>query len=200
MKKRLTKGQLAEINEPLPEHLRAALADAKKRSEARARTAREFTRARNEQLAARARIESELHLVDYIIYVVPSTLGAEPASATVIRKLEEGLLVRELEDLQAGLDLPMEKVGSLLGISKATLHRRKAAGRLDTSESDRVVRFARLLGKAVAVLESEEHARHWLNSPQFGLGGAVPLEYARTEVGAREVENLLGRIEYGVYS
>ena len=33
-----------------------------------------------------------------------------------------------------------------------------------------------------------------------GLGGAIPLEYAETEVGAREVENLLGRIEYGVYS
>jgi putative toxin-antitoxin system antitoxin component (TIGR02293 family) len=126
--------------------------------------------------------------------------GHEPAAASVIRRLEAGLPVRELDDLQSGLDLPMEKVGSLLGISKATLHRRKAAGRLDTSESDRVVRFARLLGKAVAVLESAGHARQWLSSPQFGLGGVIPLEYARTEVGAREVENLLGRIEHGVYS
>jgi len=33
-----------------------------------------------------------------------------------------------------------------------------------------------------------------------GLGGETPLEYAETEVGAREVEDLLGRIEYGVYS
>ena len=126
--------------------------------------------------------------------------GHAPASASVIRKLEAGLPVRELDDLQSGLDLPMERVGSLLGISKATLHRRKAAGRLDTSESDRVVRFARLLGKAVAVLESAEQARQWLGSPQYGLGGVIPLEYARTEVGAREVENLLGRIEHGVYS
>lgn len=148
------------------------------------------TRAKEDRHVVRSFIHSSSH---------PAT-GTELASATVIRKLEAGLPVRELDDLQSGLDLPMEKVGSLLGISKATLHRRKAAGRLDTSESDRVVRFARLLGKAVAVLESEEHARQWLNSPQFGLGGAVPLEYARTEVGAREVENLLGRIEYGVYS
>jgi putative toxin-antitoxin system antitoxin component (TIGR02293 family) len=56
------------------------------------------------------------------------------------------------------------------------------------------------MGKAVEVLESEENARQWLTSPQFGLGGEVPLEYAGTEVGAREVEDLLGRIEYGVYS
>ena len=56
------------------------------------------------------------------------------------------------------------------------------------------------MGKAVEVMESEEHARQWLASPQVGLGGEVPLEYAETEVGAREVEDLLGRIEYGVYS
>ena len=56
------------------------------------------------------------------------------------------------------------------------------------------------MGKAVVVMESLENARKWLFSPQVGLGGAVPLEYAETEVGAREVENLLGRIEYGVYA
>jgi putative toxin-antitoxin system antitoxin component (TIGR02293 family) len=56
------------------------------------------------------------------------------------------------------------------------------------------------MGKAIEVMESEEDARRWLTSPQFGLGGVVPLAYAETEVGAREVEDLLGRIEYGVYS
>jgi putative toxin-antitoxin system antitoxin component (TIGR02293 family) len=118
----------------------------------------------------------------------------------LIRVIQGGLPVRELEDLRASLALPMEQLGPMLGISKATLHRRKAGGKLGPAESDRVVRFARLMGKAVVVLESEENARRWLTSPQFGLGGAVPLDYARTEVGAREVEDLLGRIEYGVYS
>jgi putative toxin-antitoxin system antitoxin component (TIGR02293 family) len=105
-----------------------------------------------------------------------------------------------LIELQASLKVPMEKLVPRLGISKATLHRRKASGKLDPAESDRVVRFARLMGKAVEVLESENNARQWLTSPQFGLGGAVPLDYADTEVGAREVEDLLGRIEHGVYS
>jgi putative toxin-antitoxin system antitoxin component (TIGR02293 family) len=87
-----------------------------------------------------------------------------------------------------------------IGLSRATFHRRKAAGRLTADESDKVVRFAQLLGLANKVLENEDDARRWLTSPQFGLGGAVPLNYARTEVGAREVEDLLNRIEYGVYS
>lgn len=118
----------------------------------------------------------------------------------LIEVLRIGLPVQELHDLQASLNVPMEKLFPMLGISKATLHRRKAGGRLGPAESDRVVRFARLMGKAVEVLESEGNARQWLTSPQFGLGGAVPLDYAETEVGAREVEDLLGRIEYGVYS
>ncbi len=125
---------------------------------------------------------------------------AQLAPAHVIRETEAGLPVQELDDLQSSLGLSMDKLLSMLGISKATFHRRKAAGRLDASESDRVVRFARLMGQAVRVLESEWAARLWLNSPQVGLGGSVPLQYSRTEVGAREVENLLGRIEYGVYS
>ncbi len=40
----------------------------------------------------------------------------------------------------------------------------------------------------------------WLRQPQFALGGRVPLEMLHTEAGTREVEDLLGRIEYGVIS
>ena len=121
--------------------------------------------------------------------------------AHIIKVVEEGLPVTELIDLQASLAVPAERLAPMLGISKATFHRRKGAGRkLNPSVSDRVVRFAGLLGKAFKVFGNMEDAKQWLDSPQFGLGGAVPLDYAKTEVGAREVENLLGRIEYGVYS
>jgi putative toxin-antitoxin system antitoxin component (TIGR02293 family) len=127
-------------------------------------------------------------------------MAADFTSSKLIVALQIGLPVRELDDLQASLAVPMEKLVPMLGISKATLHRRKAEGRLGPAESDRVVRFAKLMGKAVKIFGDLEDAKQWLNSPQFGLGGAVPLDYAKTEVGAREVENLLGRIEYGVYS
>jgi putative toxin-antitoxin system antitoxin component (TIGR02293 family) len=122
------------------------------------------------------------------------------APSNLVQVIQAGLPVKELEDLQASLDVPMQKLFLMLGISKATHHRRKASGKLNAGESDRVVRFARLMGKAIEVMESEENARRWLTSPQVGLGGAVPLAFAKTEVGAREVEDLLGRIEYGVYS
>jgi putative toxin-antitoxin system antitoxin component (TIGR02293 family) len=137
--------------------------------------------------------------------VVSSCVHAPPGNnlftpSRLVEALRAGLPFQELDDLQASLEVPMEQLVPLLGISKATLHRRKAAGRLDPAESDRVVRYARLMGRASEVMESEDNARRWLTSPQYGLGGAVPLEYAGTEVGAREVEDLLGRIEHGVYS
>lgn len=126
--------------------------------------------------------------------------GKGLAVSKLIQSIKAGLPVRELETLRTNLDLPMDRLVPMLGLSRATLHRRKLAGRLVAAESDRVVRFAQLLNRAAAVMESLEDGRRWLTSPQVGLGGAVPLEYAETEVGAREVENLLGRIEYGVYS
>lgn len=123
------------------------------------------------------------------------------SSAKLIPLLETGLPFRELQDLQASLDISSDCLSRMLGISKATFHRSKgAASRLSPAVSDRVIRYARLMGFAVKVFGDLEDAKAWLNAPQFGLSGAVPLEYAKTEIGAREVENLLGRIQYGVYS
>jgi putative toxin-antitoxin system antitoxin component (TIGR02293 family) len=118
----------------------------------------------------------------------------------VIEIVNRGLPVGELEYLRSRLDVSIDRLTQNIGLSRATFHRRKAVGRLTAGESDKVVRFAQLLGLANKVLENEDDARRWLTSPQYGLGGAVPLNYARTEVGAREVEDLLNRIEYGVYS
>lgn len=121
-------------------------------------------------------------------------------STGVIEQLKDGLPFSELEELRDQIDLPMDRLAAHLGISRATLHRRKVSGRLETGESDRVVRYARLLGLAATTMESLAAARAWLAAPQVGLGGETPLSYAETEVGAREVEDLLGRIEYGVYA
>jgi putative toxin-antitoxin system antitoxin component (TIGR02293 family) len=125
----------------------------------------------------------------------------EFTSSKLIAALEAGLPFQELQILQTSLDVSTDRLAPMLGISKATFHRSKgSASRLNPAVSDRVVRYARLLGFAVKVFGDLGDAKQWLNSPQFGLGGVVPLEYAKTEIGAREVENLLGRIQYGVFS
>jgi putative toxin-antitoxin system antitoxin component (TIGR02293 family) len=118
----------------------------------------------------------------------------------LIRKIQKGLRFSELETLQNSIDLPFEQLAGKLAISRSTLQRRKAAGRLSPDESDKVMRLSRLLEHATNVFGDIERARAWLKFPQRGLGGAIPLDYAETEVGAREVDDLLGRIEYSVYT
>jgi len=118
----------------------------------------------------------------------------------LIRKIQKGLRFSELETLQNSIDLPFEQLAAKLAISRSTLQRRKAAGRLSPDESDKVIRYSRLVQQAADFFGDIGKARAWLKHPQYGLGGAVPLDYARTEAGAREVENLLGRMKYGVYS
>jgi putative toxin-antitoxin system antitoxin component (TIGR02293 family) len=118
----------------------------------------------------------------------------------VIRRIQKGFPFRELEMLQDTIDLPLEQLAAKLLISRSTLQRRKAAGRLSPGESDKVMRFSRLLARAADLFGNIDKARAWLKHPQRGLGGAIPLDYAETEIGAQEVEKLLGRMKYGVYS
>lgn len=132
-----------------------------------------------------------------------ATLKHHPTAATVrqqIEKMQAGLSFRAVTNLQKALDLPLATMATVLGMSRATLHRRKVQGKIDQDESERLMRYQRLLKKAEDVFGDIESARTWMTSKQPGLGKAVPLDFARTEIGAREVENLLGRIEYGVYS
>jgi putative toxin-antitoxin system antitoxin component (TIGR02293 family) len=130
----------------------------------------------------------------------PAFLRRKLTSAHAIQHVAKGLPFKEIETLRDQIDEPLESLGRHLSISRSTLQRRRADRRLTPQESDRVLRFYRLLRHAVSVFGDLDRARQWLKFPQRGLGGAVPLDYANSEVGAHEVENLLGRIDYGVYS
>lgn len=129
----------------------------------------------------------------------PSILR-EPEAAYIVEKVRGGLSMEEFHGAQDLLGVSEERLAGLLGMSRATLHRRKKAGQLDRSESDRLVRFARIISRASAALGGVDGARSWLSAPARAFHGECPLDYADTEIGAREVEALLGRIEHGVFS
>jgi putative toxin-antitoxin system antitoxin component (TIGR02293 family) len=84
-------------------------------------------------------------------------------------------------------------------IPPRTLARRKESKRLQPEESDRLIRISRITGLAIQLFEGGlDAARAGLLSPHPALGHAIPLEFAANEVGAREVENLIGRLEHGI--
>ena len=78
--------------------------------------------------------------------------------------------------------------------------RRKRAGRLGVEESDRLYRFARVLAHAMSVIGNIERASEWMLTPNRALGGVKPLDLMDTEAGAEEIDEVLGRLEYGIFS
>ena len=124
----------------------------------------------------------------------------DPEAAYVVGRVRDGLAMAEFQTARGLLGLTDERLAGLLGMSRATLHRRKKAGHLDRMESDRLVRFIRLFARAVEALGGEDGARSWLAAPALAFQGECPLDFADTEVGAREVEALLMRLEHGVFS
>lgn len=133
-------------------------------------------------------------------YVV--LLGLEPLdSIGLVRRVKEGLSYRAVESLMEAVGFTRNAMAEVVRITPRTLDRRKQEGRLGPEESDRLLRVGRVFGQAIGLFEGDAAAaKRWLSSPKRALGGAAPLELAETEVGAREVEDLIGRIEHGVFS
>ncbi len=116
--------------------------------------------------------------------------------------IEAGLPRETAEQVREHLHLTEQEMAACLGISTKTLQRlaKQPKGLLSQVQGDRLYRLARIVALAEQVFEDTGRAHSWLREPQRGLGYRSPLELMHTEVGAREVENLLGRIEYGVLS
>jgi len=119
----------------------------------------------------------------------------------LMRITARGLAFEALAHLQRNTGLSIESLLDWLQISSRTLARRKQQGRFLPEESDRLLRASRVFGKALELFEGDrDAASEWMSSAQPALGGDTPIEVSRTELGSREVENLVGRLEHGVYS
>ncbi|MGI8508007.1 MAG: type II RES/Xre toxin-antitoxin system antitoxin [Gemmatimonadaceae bacterium] len=109
------------------------------------------------------------------------------------------------------LDFVVEAVRGWVGSRDAVLDivgssrtlQRKTGGRkasLKPAESDRLARLTRLIVRAEQAIGNPEKAQRWLMKPNRVLGGEVPFTLLDSDAGASAVEQVLGRIEYGVYS
>lgn len=128
------------------------------------------------------------------------SIGIEAGNVDdMIVALKRGFPASAFDRLRDRLRVSDNELSRIVQIPKRTLNRRRRDGRLQTGESERVLRIARVYDKVLDVFENEAAAVSWLKKPVRGLGGHIPLEYADTDLGAQEVINLLGRIEHGVF-
>ena len=117
----------------------------------------------------------------------------------IVNVLQTGLSFDAFEHFAENLGLPKEELLHLIQLPLRTLQRRKKEGVLHPAESDRLLRAARVFAQAVSLFNGDyKAAREWFAKPLGALGGSSPLEFASTELGAREVETIIGRLEHGI--
>jgi putative toxin-antitoxin system antitoxin component (TIGR02293 family) len=111
--------------------------------------------------------------------------------------IREGFPQRVVDELMRAAGLSIGELAACLDLSARSLQRRRREGRLARYESDRVYRLARIVALAKSSLGGRDAAARWLKRPNRALGGETPLAVIDTEIGARTVENDLGRIAFG---
>jgi len=110
--------------------------------------------------------------------------------------IREGFPHAVLEEMMHSSGLTLKELAGALDLSSRSLQRRRR-GRLARFESDRLYRLARLLALAHESLGNAARASRWFKRTNRALGGVAPIAAIDTELGARQVENVLGRIAYG---
>ena len=131
-------------------------------------------------------------------------LGGEPVLGRSLRSesdlqaaIREGFPQTVVEEVMHAGGLTLKELATSLDLSPRSLQRRRREGRLARYESDRLYRLARIIALAKQYLGDDATATRWLRRPNRALGGSTPLQLIDTELGARAVENVLGRIAYG---
>ena len=125
-------------------------------------------------------------------------LGRTLASDRDLREaIREGFPAAVVEELMRASGLSLKELAQSLDLSPRSLQRRRRSGRLARFESDRLYRLARIVALARQSLGNPDLAMRWLKRSNRALGGVAPIAAIDTEPGARQVENVLGRIAYG---
>src|SRR5271169_398999 len=127
-----------------------------------------------------------------------SVLGRNLSSQRdLCEAIREGFPPAVVEELMQASGLTLKELAEALDLSPRSLQRRRRSGRLARFESDRLYRLARIVAIANEYLGDHQRAMRWLKRPNRALGGLAPVAAIDTELGARQVENILGRIAYG---
>ena len=120
--------------------------------------------------------------------------------ASLIDHARRGISYATALELARGIGLTETDLPELLGSSLRTFQRRKTAnGKLTKQETANLFESIRLIERTREVFGAQDDAWRWLHGAIRSLGGQKPIDLFDTPMGRRQVENVLGRIEHGVY-
>ena len=126
--------------------------------------------------------------------------GLKPASDfTVIRTSREGVLRSLADEVSEMVKLTDNEMAYLLGMTPRNLHRIPSEKRLGTDASERLLLLKNVLIHALDTFEGNENVvRNWLRTPLNELNDQTPLQLMDTITGFGMVDDVLGRLDYGL--
>jgi len=150
-------------------------------------------------MARRAAAEKTFQSVENVLGG-KGVLGVKPQSSPDwVGMIRGGIPAATLEFIVSAARLSQSELAQALGIPKRTLARRKREGVLNSEESSKLLRLARVVSRASEVFDDPASAIDWLKSPNAALRGNAPLRLLDTDIGGESVLDTLGRIEHGVF-
>ena len=117
-----------------------------------------------------------------------------------MEKLQQGLSKTHLESLKIRTELDYDKLSHVLSVTRSTLIKKKGEQTYSFAVGERMLDLADIYSYGYKVFEDESKFRDWMFKPNHALGGKAPYDILDNQFGRQEVKNLIGRIEYGVYS
>jgi len=119
----------------------------------------------------------------------------------LINLSNEGISKASLEALINHLGVTKKSFSEdVLDISVKTLERKKSTDKLDKRTSSHVIEIAKVVEHAFEVFEDSEKVKRWINTPNRALNHIKPIDLFYIPTGLGMVDDILGRIEHGVYS
>ncbi|RIV18639.1 DUF2384 domain-containing protein [Fibrisoma montanum] len=131
-----------------------------------------------------------------IVRVLPE----RTAPFELIAQSRSGMAHGEVRALATLLELTIRELATLLSMNERTMARRLVSGSLNKVESERLLLLKALATHGLRVFEDQGKFNRWLRRPLEILEGQSPLQLLDTATGFQVVDQILGRIEYGVYS
>jgi len=116
------------------------------------------------------------------------------------KAVEQGVPLPALEEFAASSGFALKDLLEVVIPARTLKHRRQRQESLSLDESDRLARVARVYALAVRVFGNPEKARRWLSKPKIRFDEQTPLAMLRTDLGGRQVEEMLIQIDEGMFA
>ena len=135
--------------------------------------------------------------------IFSSTIHKPESKMTAIEKMQvvkQGISKADLEGFKERIGMDYDQLAVTLSVARATLINKKGSEKFNSAVSEKIVGLADIYSYGYEVFEDVDRFNRWIFSPNRALGGESPFDLLDNQYGREEVKNIIGRIDYGVYS